>query len=80
MSYADNRGIRIHYRVEGEGPPLVLQHGFTQSIDDWYEAGYVEAHQMLSMHCLANVKNASLAIFIRPATRTFSAERGPMSN
>ena len=43
MSYADNRGIRIHYRVEGEGPPLVLQHGFTQSIDDWYEFGYVDA-------------------------------------
>jgi len=43
MSYADNQGIRIHYRVEGEGPPLVLQHGFTQSIDDWYEFGYVDA-------------------------------------
>ena len=43
MSYADNRGIRIHYRVEGEGSPLVLQHGFTQSIDDWYEFGYVDA-------------------------------------
>ena len=26
---------------------------------------------------LANVKKASLAIFIRPATRTFSEERGP---
>src|SRR5215469_9698634 len=43
MSYAANQGIRIHYRVEGEGPPLVLQHGFTQCIDDWYEAGYVDA-------------------------------------
>jgi pimeloyl-ACP methyl ester carboxylesterase len=43
MSYADSRGIRIHYRVEGEGPPLILQHGFTQSIDDWYEFGYVDA-------------------------------------
>src|SRR5215471_5853813 len=43
MSYADNRGIRIHYRVEGEGSPLILQHGFTQSIDDWYEFGYVNA-------------------------------------
>src|SRR5215472_8898423 len=43
MSYADNQGIRIHYRVEGEGPPFVLQHGFTQCIDDWYEAGYVDA-------------------------------------
>jgi pimeloyl-ACP methyl ester carboxylesterase len=43
MAYADNRGVRIHYRVEGSGPPLVLQHGFTSSIEDWYEAGYVDA-------------------------------------
>jgi pimeloyl-ACP methyl ester carboxylesterase len=43
MAYADNRGVRIHYRIEGSGPPLVLQHGFTQSIDDWYEPGYVDA-------------------------------------
>jgi len=32
MPYADNRGVRIHYEVEGEGPPLVMQHGFTDSI------------------------------------------------
>ena len=43
MPYADNDGIRIHYQVEGEGPPLVLQHGFSESVVDWYEAGYVNA-------------------------------------
>jgi pimeloyl-ACP methyl ester carboxylesterase len=43
MPYANNQGVRIHYRVEGEGPPLVLQHGFTQCIEDWYEAGYIDA-------------------------------------
>ena len=43
MPYADNQGIRIHYQIEGEGPPLVLQHGFTQSVRDWYLAGYVDA-------------------------------------
>jgi len=43
MPYADNQGIRIHYRTEGSGPPLVLQHGFTQSIGNWYDAGYVDA-------------------------------------
>jgi pimeloyl-ACP methyl ester carboxylesterase len=43
MPYADNGGVRIHYQVEGEGPPLVLQHGFTESVVDWREAGYVEA-------------------------------------
>jgi hypothetical protein len=31
VPYADNQGISIHYRVEGEGPPFILQHGFTQS-------------------------------------------------
>ena len=43
MPYVDNRGVRIHYEVEGEGPPLVLQHGFTQSIKGWYRCGYVDA-------------------------------------
>jgi pimeloyl-ACP methyl ester carboxylesterase len=43
MPYADNRGMRIHYKVEGDGSPLVLQHGFTQSVEDWYECGYVDA-------------------------------------
>jgi pimeloyl-ACP methyl ester carboxylesterase len=43
MPYADNGGVRIHYQVEGEGrPALVLQHGFTESVVDWYESGYVE--------------------------------------
>ena len=45
MPYADNQGVRIHYQVEGNGPPLVLQHGFTQSAKRWYFHGYVEALQ-----------------------------------
>jgi pimeloyl-ACP methyl ester carboxylesterase len=42
MPYADNKGVRIHYQVEGAGRPLVLQHGFTESIEDWSERGYVD--------------------------------------
>ena len=42
MPYANNQGIRIHYHVEGDGPPLVIQHGFTDSMETWYECGYVE--------------------------------------
>lgn len=42
MPYADNNGVRIHYKVEGEGRPLVLQHGSTSSIQAWYQNGYVE--------------------------------------
>jgi pimeloyl-ACP methyl ester carboxylesterase len=43
MPYAVNEGVRIHYRIEGEGQPLVLQHGFTDSLETWHELGYVEA-------------------------------------
>ena len=43
MPYAHSGSVRIHYRVEGEGPALVLQHGFSESVVDWYEAGYVDA-------------------------------------
>ena len=43
MPYANNNGIQIHYEIDGTGPPLVLQHGFTGSIKDWRRSGYVEA-------------------------------------
>ncbi len=42
MPYANNQGVRIHYQVTGDGSPLVLQHGFSESVEDWYEFGYVE--------------------------------------
>lgn len=43
MPYAQHNGTRIHYEVEGEGPPLVLQHGFTGKLKAWYLFGYVDA-------------------------------------
>ena len=43
MPYAENAGVRIRYEVMGDGPPLVLQHGFTQCIEDWIECGYTAA-------------------------------------
>jgi pimeloyl-ACP methyl ester carboxylesterase len=42
MSDAWNDGVRIHYEVEGSGPPLVLQHGITQSVDAWRRGKYVD--------------------------------------
>ncbi len=42
MPYASNQGVRIHYEVEGNGPPLVLQHGLYRSLRDLRECGYVE--------------------------------------
>ena len=43
MPYLNNKGTNIHYQVEGAGPPLVLQHGFTQNLKRWQMVGYVDA-------------------------------------
>jgi pimeloyl-ACP methyl ester carboxylesterase len=53
MPYANNQGIRIHYEVEGAGPPLILHHGSFGSADDWREFGYTDVlkhdHQLILM-------------------------------
>jgi pimeloyl-ACP methyl ester carboxylesterase len=45
MPYVPSHGVRIHYQIAGNGPPLLLQHGFTDSLESWYEFGYVPALQ-----------------------------------
>ncbi len=40
MPYVENAGVRIHYQVEGKGAPLVLQHGYTSSIEAVRNLGY----------------------------------------
>jgi pimeloyl-ACP methyl ester carboxylesterase len=42
MPFAYNGDVCINYRVEGAGSSLVLQHGFSDSIESWYEYGYVD--------------------------------------
>ena len=41
MSYVQSNGVRIHYEVEGQGSPLVMIHGWSWSIGDFYEYGWV---------------------------------------
>ena len=43
MPFAANEGVRIHFDVEGTGPPLVLLHGFGVSGDAWRAGGHVDA-------------------------------------
>ena len=42
MPYVNNAGVKIHYHVEGDGPPVVMQHGLTNSLETWYAYGFVE--------------------------------------
>jgi pimeloyl-ACP methyl ester carboxylesterase len=43
MPFVNNNGVKIHYEAEGErsSPPLLMHHGFSSSIDSWYENGFV---------------------------------------
>lgn len=43
MSHAINERLRIHYAARGAGPEvLLLHHGFSDSLERWAEAGWVE--------------------------------------
>jgi pimeloyl-ACP methyl ester carboxylesterase len=43
MPYAINDGVRIHYEIEGDGPPLVLHTGFMGNIQRWHYTGYADS-------------------------------------
>ncbi len=43
MPYATNDGVCIYYEREGSGPPLLLHHGFSLSLENWRRNGYVSA-------------------------------------
>jgi pimeloyl-ACP methyl ester carboxylesterase len=40
VPYATREDIRLHYEVEGHGPPLVLHHGLLEA---WRQLGYAAA-------------------------------------
>jgi pimeloyl-ACP methyl ester carboxylesterase len=42
LPYAKNKDINIYYEVEGQGPPLVMGHGGSYTIDMWKEWGYTD--------------------------------------
>lgn len=42
MPFAWNDEVKIHYRVEGKGTPLVIHHGLSGYADSWRAAGYFE--------------------------------------
>lgn len=42
MLYAMNQGLRIRYELVGDGPPLVIRLGITNSIEDAWHYGWVD--------------------------------------
>jgi pimeloyl-ACP methyl ester carboxylesterase len=45
--FFDSNGVRIRYHVWGEGPPVVLIHGFGEALESWHRGGVV---RILSPH------------------------------
>jgi pimeloyl-ACP methyl ester carboxylesterase len=64
MPYARSQRLRLHYQVEGDGPPLVCQHGFGDCLESWYELGYVDA--------LKDEYRLILAFFAYPPEKVYS--------
>lgn len=42
MSFTTRAGVRIHFELDGQGEALVLQHGFSDSLESWGEAGWID--------------------------------------
>ena len=41
--FLDSNGVRIRFHVSGQGPPVVLIHGFGESLEIWNQGGVVRA-------------------------------------
>lgn len=41
--FFNSKGVQIRYQVWGQGPPVVLIHGFGESLESWQRGGVVRA-------------------------------------
>jgi pimeloyl-ACP methyl ester carboxylesterase len=43
MPVVDSAGVPIHYETTGEGPPILLVHGYLSSFEgNWRQSGWIE--------------------------------------
>ena len=62
MPYFDNNGVKINYEIEGEGPDLVMIHGFASSIErNWRGPNWIdvlkEKNRLILMDCRGHGKS-----------------------
>ncbi|KKM99494.1 hypothetical protein LCGC14_1147340 [marine sediment metagenome] len=62
MPYFDNNGIKINYEIEGEGPDLIMIHGFASSIaSNWRGPNWIKAlkeeNRLILMDCRGHGKS-----------------------
>ena len=42
MPYVNNGNVRIHYAIEGDGPPVVLNHWSLGTLEGWRVNGFID--------------------------------------
>jgi len=62
MPYFNNEGIKIYYEIEGEGPPVVMIHGFSSNLErQWKETNWVDFlkdnYKLILMDCRGHGKS-----------------------
>jgi len=62
MPYFDNDGINIYYEIEGEGPPVVMIHGFSFNLESgWKQTNWVETlkdnYRLILLDCRGHGKS-----------------------
>jgi pimeloyl-ACP methyl ester carboxylesterase len=62
MPYFNNDGIKIYYEIEGEGPPVVMIHGFIVDIEwMWKQTNWVETlkenYRLILLDCRGHGKS-----------------------
>jgi len=62
MPFFDNEGIKIYYEIEGEGPPVIMIHGFAANIQaNWKETNWVDVlkdeYKLILIDCRGHGKS-----------------------
>lgn len=65
MPFFNNDGIKIYYEVEGEGPPVIMIHGYAASLEgNWKQANWVEVlknnYKLILLDCRGHGKSDKL--------------------
>jgi pimeloyl-ACP methyl ester carboxylesterase len=62
VPYFDNEGVKIYYEIEGEGPPVIMIHGFASSLEgNWKQANWVKVlkddYRLILLDCRGHGKS-----------------------
>jgi len=62
MPYFDNNGVKIYHEIDGNGPDLVMLHGFAANLESrWKRSGLVDAlkaeNRLIMMDCRGHGKS-----------------------